>query len=336
MALIEIAVDLGSSFTTIYKKGSGIVLKEPSVVCIVAGGKNLRVVETGVKAKKMQGRTGENLVIVSPICEGVVKNEQLAVAMLTNFVKKVVPGSVVKSKISALICVPCGMTSEELRDLEKVVYLSGITKMQFVPSVIAAAMGERLKTSLPRGHVVVNIGGGTTEVAAISLNTILNACSIGIGGKLMDISVSEYIKDNYNILVSEATAEKIRKDIGSLYDSDKSNMQFSGADISSSRPVTDVISAEDVKTAVCYFYERIAEAISVTINACKPDIIADISETGVTVAGGAALITGLEQYLRGRLNLPVTISDQPENAVILGAAALLNDARLLQAVVDNN
>lgn len=336
MAAIEIAIDLGSSFTTIYKKGSGIVLKEPSVVCIQAGGKNLKVIEVGLKAKKMQGRTGENLVIVSPICEGIVKNMELAVVMLKSFIQKIVPASLVKSKISALVCVPCGVTDEELKDLEKVIYLSGIGKLQFVPSVIASAMGDRLKTSSPRGYVVVNIGGGTTEVAVISLNTILNACSIGIGGKLMDISVSEYIKDHYNILISGATAEKIRKDIGSLYDSDKSNIEFSGADISSSRPVTDVIGAGDVKTAVCYFYDRIAEAVQVTINSCKPDIIADITDTGIIVAGGAALITGLEQYFKSCLNLPVTLSEQPENAVILGAAALINDQRLLQAVIDNN
>lgn len=336
MATIEIAIDLGSSFVTIYKKGSGIVLKEPSVVCIQAGGKTPKVVETGIKAKKMQGRTGENLIIVSPICEGIVKNVELATVMLKSFIQKIVPTSLIKPKINALVCVPCGITNEELKDLEKVAYLSGVVKLQFVPSVMASAMGDRLKTSSPRGYVIVNIGGGTTEVAVISLNTILNACSVGIGGKLMDMSVSEYIKDHYKIVVSEQTAEKIRKDIGSLYDSDKSNIEFSGADISSSRPVTDVISAADIKTAVCYFYDRIAEAVQVTINACKPDIISDISDTGIIVAGGASLITGLEQYFRSRLNLPVTLSEHPDNAVVLGAAALLNDPKLLQAVIDNN
>ena len=336
MATIDIAIDMGSSNTVIYKRGSGIVLREPSVVCLQMGAKHAKIKEIGSKAKKMQGRTGENITVVYPICEGVVKNVDLAIVMLKYFISKVIPQGAFRPKIRAILCVPCGLSSEELNDYDKVMYGAGVGRLHIIPSILAAAIGDELKTSQARGSIVVNIGGGTTEVAVISLNSIVSGCSVAVGGRLMDTALIEYIQKVYNIRISELSAEKIKCDIASLYENDKSNIEFSGADVSSNRPVSDVIGAKDVRNAVISFYDDVIKTIEAVINTCKPDIIADITQVGAVVSGGGANITGLENYFRKILNMPIIVSDQAENSVILGAGKLLNDEYLLNKILEEN
>lgn len=336
MATIDIAIDMGSTNTVIYKRGSGIVLREPSVVCLQTGGKHVKVKEIGLKAKKMQGRTGENTTVVYPVCEGVVKNVDLCIAMLKHFISKVIPTGAFRPKIRAILCVPCGLNSEELNDYEKVMYGAGVGRLQIIPSILAAGIGEELKTSQARGSIVVNIGGGTTEVAVISLNSIVSGCSVAIGGRLMDTTLIEYVQKVFGIKISEISAEKIKHEIASLYENDKSNIEFSGADVSSNRPVSDVIGARDVRRAVISFYDDIIKTIQAVINTCKPDIISDITEVGAVVSGGGANITGLENYFRKVLNMPVLVSEQAENSVILGAGKLLSDEYLLNKILEEN
>ncbi len=337
MATIDIAIDLGSSNTVIYKRGSGIVLREPSVVCLNTSGKHAKIKEIGIKAKKMQGRTGDNTVVVYPVCEGVIKNVDLSIAMLKHFISKILPqNTLFKPKIRAVVCVPCGLTSEELADYEKVMYGAGVGRLHLVPSILAAAIGDELKTSQARGSIAVNIGGGTTEVAVISLNSIVSGCSVAIGGRLMDTALIEYVQNYFNVRISEVSAEKIKHEIASLYETDKSNIEFNGADVSSNRPVSDVIGARDVRRAVVSFYDDIITTIEAVINTCNPDIISDITEAGVVVSGGGANITGLENYFRKNLNMPVIVSDQAENSVILGAGKLLSDEYLLNKVLEEN
>lgn len=336
MASYDLAIDLGSSNTTIYKMGSGIVLKEPTALCIQTSSKGNAVKEFGIKAKRMQGRTGENSVVVYPVREGVIKNEELTTSLLKYFLAKVLPVTTLKPRVRAVIGVPCGLTQEEISSYEKVAYKAGISRVSFVPSIIASAIGDKLKTGHARGSVVVNIGGGTTEIAVISLNTIINAISVGVGGKAMDVSIKDYVAEYYSINISESMAEKIKQEIGSLFETDKSNMEFNGADISSSSPVSDIISAQDVARALYNYYDKIILSIQATINSCKPDIISDISQTGVQVSGAGCKITGLEGYFRKKLNLPVVVSDNPENSVILGLGILLSDEELLRSVIDEN
>ncbi len=337
MATIDIAIDMGSSNTVIYKRGSGIVLREPSVVCLATGGKHAKVKEIGLKAKKMQGRTGENTVVVYPVCEGVIKNVDLSIEMLKHFISKILPqNTLLKPKIRAVVCVPCGLSQEELADYERVMYGAGIGRLHIIPSILAAAIGDELKTSQARGSIVVNIGGGTTEIAVISLNSIVSGCSVAVGGRLMDTALIEYTQDYFNIRISEISAERIKHEIASLYETDKSNMEFSGADVSSNRPVSDVIGAKDVRKAIVTFYDDIIYTIQAVINTCNPDIISDITESGVVVSGGGANITGLENYFRKELAMPVIVSDQAENSVILGAGKLLSDEFLLNKILEEN
>lgn len=336
MSVMDIAIDMGSSYTTIFKKGSGIVLKEPSVICLEKAGKVSKIKEIGQKAKKMQGRIGTGLAIVNPIVEGVIKNVELCTEMLKYFLEKITPYSVIKPKIRAVVTIPCGLTEEEISDYEKVLYGANIGRVYFVPNILASAIGEDIKVSQSRGNLVVNIGGGKTEIGVVSLNTLLNGCSLSIGGKLMDTAIVEYVKDLLNISISDATAERIKHEVASLYETDRSSTQFSGSDISSNRPVTEIVSAKQISVAVSTFYDDIIKTIEGVINSCKPDIVADITETGVLVCGGGSLITGLENYFRNRLDLPITIAENPSDSVILGAGKLISDEFLLENILREN
>ena len=336
MAVIDIAIDMGSSYTTIFKKGSGIVLREPTAVCIQKASKGTKVKEVGIKAKKMQGRTGVNTAVVFPVVEGVIKNVDLCIEMLTQFLAKIVPNTFIRPKIRAVVTVPCGLTSEEVADYEKVMYGANIGRIYIVPTILASAIGDDIKTSQPRGSLVVNIGGGKTESAVISLDSIVNGCMVSIGGKLMDSAITERVKDLFDINISETTAEKIKQEVASLYENDRSSLEFSGADISSSRPVTEVVNAKQISIAVSTFYDDIIKAINGIINTCKPDIVADITEAGIVVSGGGSQITGLENYFRKALNLSVKVPDNAVNSVILGAGKLISDEFLLEKVMREN
>ncbi len=336
MAVIDIAIDMGSTYTTIFKKGSGIVLREPTAICLQKTAKGNKVKEIGQKAKKMQGRTGVNTAVVFPVCEGVIKNVDLCSQMLTYFLSKVIPNSFIKPKIRAVVTIPCGLTAEEIADYEKVMYGANIGRVYLVPAIIASAIGDDIKTSQPRGSLVVNIGGGKTEVAVISLDSIVNGCMLSIGGKQMDIAIIEYVKSLFNINISESTAEKIKQEVASLYENDRSAIEFSGADISSSRPVTEVVTSKQISIAVSTFYDDIIKTINSIINSCKPDIVADITESGILVTGGGSQITGLENYFRKSLNLSVKVPDNPNNSVILGAGKLISDEFLLEKIIREN
>jgi len=336
MSVLDLAIDMGSTYTTIFKKGSGIVLKEPTVLCLEKSGKTTKVKEIGLKAKKMQGRTGTGSAVVYPIVEGVIKNVDLCIEMLKYFLNKVTPFSVVKPKIRAVVTIPCGLSEDEVNDYEKVMYGAGIGRINLVPGILASAIGDDVKVSQPRGSLIVNIGGGKTEIAVISLNSILSGCSLSIGGKLMDTAIVEYVKDLLNVSISDTTAERIKQEVASLYDSDRSSTQFSGADISSNRPVTEVVNAKQISVAVSTFYDDIIRTIEGVINSCKPDIVADITETGVVLSGGGSAITGLESYFRKKLDLPITVSENPSDSVIIGAGKLVSDEFLLENILREN
>lgn len=336
MAVIDLAIDMGSSYTTIFKKGSGIVLKEPTCICLQKVAKGNVIKEIGQKAKKMQGRTGAGSAVVFPVCEGIIKNVDLCIDILKYFLEKVIPYSVIKQKIRAVVTIPCGLNEDEINDYEKVMYGAGIGRIHLVPSILAAAIGEDLKVSQPRGRLIVNIGGGKTEVAVLALNSIVNGVMLSIGGNLMDTSIIECIQDLFNMEISQSTAEKIKCEVASLFSTDRSSLQFSGSDISSNRPITEVVSAGQISIAVSTFYDDIIKTIEAVINACKPDIIADITDLGVTLTGGCSNITGAENYFKKALNLPVTVSENASNSVALGAGKLISDEYFLNSVLKEN
>ena len=330
MAVIEIAIDMGSSNTTIYKKGRGIVLKEPSVLCLQNNDKVFKVLAIGNDAKKMQGRTEDDSVIVSPIVEGVVKNIELATEMMQHFLAKISPRPFTKYK--ALVCLPCGVTEDEMQDFRKVMYSSGVGRVSFASSLVCMALGN-INAPETKAYLGVNIGGGKTEVGAILNNVILSGCSVGIGGKMMDSAICEYVKEGHNLKISNITAEKVKNEIATLYDTDKSNLEVSGADLMSNRYVTDIVHAREVRDSIIGYFDRIVAAILSVINECQPDVVADIHERGIYVCGGVSQTTGIETYLRKLLDVPVVVCDQPENIVILGAGKLISDSALYSEIV---
>ncbi|MBQ3494709.1 MAG: rod shape-determining protein [Clostridia bacterium] len=330
MALIEFAIDIGSSNTVIYKKGSGIVLREPTLIALQNTQKhNYKVLAVGLEAKKLQGKTGEDVTIVSPIVEGVIKNTELAVEMVKYFLSKIAKGF---DKLKALVIVPCGVTDEEIKDFQKVMFSSGVGKVSFVSSLVCLSLGSNnLQTN--HSQLVVNIGGGKTEVGAVINSSVLSGCNISFGGRAIDNSIVDFIQNSHNLKISNVTAEKIKNEIASLYETDRSNMEIAGADIMSNRFVSDVVSAREIRPVIADGLSKIIATILAVIGECAPDVVADIHNKGILLSGGVSQLVGIENFMSKILETPVTVLEQPENTVIMGAGKLLNDAVLYAEVV---
>jgi rod shape-determining protein MreB len=336
MANVEFAIELGTTSTTIYKKGSGIVLIEPSLVAKNINGKKTVVKAVGYLAKKMQGKTANNTIITSPIKDGVIEDSKHAQTMLKYFIKKVMPKKLFKQKVKILFVVPCGLTVKEKTLYKNVAYNVGASKVEFVPSVIASLVGSGVNTKLPNGVISLNLGGGTFSVASVSLNTIIAGYTISIGGEKMDQAIKAYVKETYELEISLQTAEKIKQEIGSLYIHDNSNMEVSGIDTSTKSPRQDVVTSSNVRPAIEHYFDKIVSAIEDVLNNCSPDIVADISNNGVYITGGLASLTGIENYFKKRLRLPIIMSDKPEEACIIGAGKLLSDKKALSTIIKEN
>lgn len=330
MALIEIAIDMGSSNTVIYKKGSGIVLREPTLIALQNTQKhNYKVLAVGLDAKKLQGKTGEDVTIVSPIVEGIIKNTELAVELVKYFLSKITKAF---DKVKALVVVPCGITEEEIKDFQKVMFSSGIGKVSFVSSLVCLSLGSNnLQTN--HSQLVVNIGGGKTEVGAVINSSVLTGCNISFGGRSIDNSIVEFVQNTHNLKISNVTAEKIKNEIASLYETDRSNMEIAGADLMSNRFVSDVVSAREIRPVIADGLSKVIATILAVIGECAPDVVADIHNKGIVLSGGVSQMVGIEGFMSKILETPVTILEQPENTVILGAGKLLNDQVLYAEVV---
>lgn len=336
MAQLEFAIELGSSNTVIYKKGSGIVLVEPSLIAIDVSTKKKTVKAVGFSAKKILGKTNENTVISAPIKEGIIVDEKLAFEMLKIFMKKVTPKSVLNKKVRFLFVIPCGISEKEKAQFKSLGYAVGANKIEFVPNVICALIGCGVSTSSSSGTMSMNLGGGTVNLAAISLNTIISGYSISIGGKKMDEAIRVYVKEAYELEVSLQTSEKIKHEAGSLYIHDTSNLEVSGIDVNTKSPRQDVVMGRNIRPAIEFYFNKIVAAVEDVLNNCSPDIVADIANNGIYVTGGLAKLTGLQNYLKTRLRLPIIVSDIAEEAVILGAGKLLNDKKTLNMILSEN
>lgn len=330
MAIVEIAIDIGSSNTVIYKKGSGVVLREPTLIALQNTQKhNYKVLAVGLEAKKLQGKTGEDVTIVSPVVEGVIKNTELAVEMIKYFLSKITKGF---EKFKALVVVPCGVTEEEIKDFQKVMFSSGIGRVSFVSSLVCLALGSK-NTQANHSQLIVNIGGGKTEIGAVINASVLSGCTISYGGRSIDNAIVEFLQETHNIKISNVTAEKIKNEIASLYETDRSNIEIAGADVMSNRFVSDVVAAREIRPVIADGLSRIVATILAVIGECAPDVVADIHNKGIYLSGGVSQLVGIEEFMSKILEIPVVVLDQPENTVILGAGKLLNDSVLYAEVV---
>lgn len=326
----DLAIDLGTANTLVYVKGKGIILNEPSVVAIEK--KSEEVLAVGLEAKKMVGRTPGNIIAIRPMKDGVIADFEIAEKMLRHFISKVHNRSAFVSP-RIIICVPSKITQVEQRAVRDSASLAGGREVYLVEEPIAAAIGAGLPIAEPAGNMVVDIGGGTTDVAVISLAGIVYSESVKVAGDKMDDAIVYYIKRKYNLLIGDHMAELIKLGIGSAYPLDeKKTMAIKGRDLITGIPKTLVIDDAEVREALAEPISAIVNAIKVALENTPPELAGDIIDRGIVLTGGGSLLNGMDIRLREETNLPVITVDNPLITVVLGTGAVLDELDLLKKV----
>lgn len=334
MAVIEIGVEIGTAYTSIYMPGNGIVLREPSVVAFIGDPENKRVHAVGTQAELMFGKTPERTTLVEPVSEGVIVDPAACGIMLREFVKKILPdGYIFFPRIKAILGVPTGLGVEERIVYEDVCATAGIAEVTMVDNILLAGVGLDIPIYAAGGGIVVNIGAGTTEIAAMSLAGVVSGCGITIGGDMMDKAIVDFIAGKHELKIGKRTARKIKDSIGSLYENDTSEMSVSGRHIRTRNTASAYVAAADICDVIKPYYLRIADAVESTINMCPPEIVGEIHNKGIYVVGGGSRVLGLEKVFADRLGVAVYTVDEPSYCVISGAGKLLGDKQLLQQIL---
>jgi len=329
----DLAIDLGTANTLIYVKGQGIVCNESSVVAVQKDPRGARrVLAVGLEAKRMLGRTPGNIVAIRPLKDGVIADFETTEAMLRYFIQKVHNRrALVRPRI--VICVPNGITEVEKRAVKESAESAGAREVYLMEEPMAAAIGAGLPVTEPVGNMIVDIGGGTTEVAVISLAGVVFSRSIRVGGDKMDESIIQYIKRKYNLLIGERTAELIKITIGSAYPGDEiQTMEIKGRDLVAGVPKTVELSDEEIRDSLLESVNQIVEAVRVALERTPPELASDIVDKGIVLAGGGALLRNLDVLLREETGLPVVVADDPLTAVVMGAGKALDELSLLKEV----
>ena len=330
----DMGIDLGTANTLVYIKGQGIVVREPSVVAIRDDSKE--VLAFGEEAKKMIGRTPGNIVAIRPMKDGVIADFDVTESMLRYFIQKAAAKKgVVTPRIA--ICVPYGVTEVEKRAIEEAARQAGARDAYLIEEPMAAAIGAGLRVEEPEGNMVVDIGGGTTEIAIISLGGIVTAKSIRIGGDEFDESIVSYVKKEYNLAIGERTAEDVKISIGSTFKDDQEhNMQIRGRDLISGLPKTIEISSAEVRDALKEPINSIVDAIKSTLEKTPPELASDIMENGIMLTGGGALLRGLDKLVKQETGMPVQIAENPLDCVALGTGKSVEDQEIFEKVLMMN
>src|SRR5215207_6858158 len=330
----DLAIDLGTANTLIYVKGQGIVCNESSVVAVqkdARGGR--RVLAVGLEAKKMLGRTPGNIVAIRPLKDGVIADFEITEAMLKYFIQKVHNHRRRLVRPRVVICVPNGITEVEKRAVKESAESAGAREVYLIEEPMAAAIGAGLPITEPVGNMIIDIGGGTTEVAVISLAGVVFSRSIRVGGDKMDEAISQYIKRKYNLLIGERTAELIKITIGSAYPGEEvQTMEIKGRDLVAGVPKTVVITDEEIRDSLLEPINQIVEAVRLSLERTPPELASDIVDRGIVLAGGGALLRNLDILLREETGLPVMMADDPLTAVVMGAGKALDEISLLREV----
>ena len=329
----DLAIDLGTANTLIYVKGQGIVCNESSVVAVQKDPRGARrVLAVGLEAKRMLGRTPGNIVAIRPLKDGVIADFETTEAMLRYFIQKVHNRrALVRPRI--VICVPNGITEVEKRAVKESAESAGAREVYLMEEPMAAAIGAGLPVTEPVGNMIVDIGGGTTEVAVISLAGVVFSRSIRVGGDKMDEAIIQYIKRKYNLLIGERTAELIKITIGSAYPTEEiQTMEIKGRDLLAGVPKTIELTDEEIRDSLLESINQIVEAVRVALERTPPELASDIVDKGIVLAGGGALLRNLDVLLREETGLPVVVADDPLTAVVMGAGKALDELSLLREV----
>jgi rod shape-determining protein MreB len=326
----DLAIDLGTANTLVYIANKGVVLREPSVVAVHRDTK--QVLAVGMEAKRMLGRTPGSIVAIRPMKDGVIANFEITEAMLKYFIMKVHNRKrLVRPRI--VIGVPSGITQVERRAVRDSAVSAGAREVYLIEEPMAAAIGVGLPIEEPSGNMIVDIGGGTTEVAVISLSGVVYSRSMRVGGDVLDETIVNYIKRKYNLLIGERTAEDIKMRIGSAIPlREQLTQEVKGRDLVAGMPKTLLINDGEIREALAEPVGNIIETVRVALERTPPELAADIVDKGIVLAGGGALLRGLDALLREETGLPVTTADDPLSAVVLGTGHLLDDFDLLRRV----
>ncbi len=318
----DVAIDLGTANTLIYIKGRGIVLNEPSIVAFDRNTK--KIIELGNKAKEMQGREHREIRVTRPMRDGVIADFEIAEGMIRAFIKKVTPNSVASKRI--VIAVPSGVTEVEKRAVRDAAEHAGAKEVHLIAEPMSAAIGIGIDVEAPVGNMIIDIGGGTTEIAVIALAGIVNEESIRIAGDEMNNAIMQFFKKNYNLLIGERTAEAIKCEVGSAVPlKEEVTIQVKGRDLVGGIPKTSEVSSVEIREALNENISQIVESVKQTLERTPPELSADILDSGVMLTGGGALLKGLDERIRMETNLPVHVADDPLTAVVRGAGKCIEN-----------
>ena len=327
----DIGIDLGTANTLVFMRGKGIIMREPSVVAVDTKTDTVRCV--GQEAKQVIGRTPGSIVAVRPLKDGVIADFDITTSMLKLFIKRAC-GAAVLFRPRIVICIPSGVTEVERRAVREAAEHAGARSVMIIEEPMAAAIGAGLPIEEPTGNMVVDIGGGTSEVAVISLGGIVAARSIRIGGDEFDSAIIAFIKRKYNLLIGERTAEQVKINIGSAYPmEEETTMDIKGRNLVDGLPKNITISSEEIREALNESVSLIIDAIKETLELTPPELAADIIDRGITLTGGGALLCGLSQLIQKETGIDVHVAENPLDCVAAGTGSVLDNIELLREVV---
>ncbi len=326
----DMAIDLGTANTLVYVRGQGIVLNEPSVVAINA--QNGRALAVGMEAKRMIGRTPAHITAIRPLRDGVIADFDITEKMLRYFIQKVHRRKWARPRI--VICVPSGITPVERRAVEEAAYHAGARRAYTIEEPMAAAIGSGLPIGEPAGSMVVDVGGGTTEVAVISLGGIVVSRSIRVGGDELDTAIIDWVKKEYNVLIGERTAEQLKLAVGSAWPyADEPSAEVRGRDLVTGLPKTILLSSPEIREAIEEPTQAIVDAVKFTLDKTPPELAADVVERGIVITGGGALLVGLDHRLAHETGMPIVTVAHPLQSVVIGSGKCLEEFDTLQNVL---
>ena len=335
MSTSYIGMKLGSTTTYIYKPGNGIVLREASLIAMPTNLKIKDVKAIGNDAKKLLGRTPENIKIYAPILNGVVQYEELAIQMLKGFLKKIFPNKKIGQNIKAVLCVPLGITPQEKKDLEVVCFKAGIADVFLVPDIICYALGNGIDIKSETSQLIVNIGGDTTNIATVSNYSIIKGYNFSIGGELINIAIAKFIEETYNISITPEQADKLKLEICSLFENYSASMEIVGINKITQTKEKVLINSSELYPIIKYYYGKIAEAINSIIQECDPTIVSDIAKNGIYFYGGATRIVGLERFMAEHTKFKIHFSNISKSNIV-GTGELIKYPQLLKRILKNN
>ena len=326
----DIGIDLGTANTLVYVEDQGIVLREPSVVAVQSD--TNKVLAVGDEAKQMLGRTPSNIVAVRPLKDGVIANFEVTETMLRHFISKVHNGRM-RTKPRVVIAVPAGITDVEKRAVQESAMHAGAREVYLIEEPMAAAIGAGLPVQDPAGNMIIDIGGGTTEIAIISLSGIVFSSSLRVAGDELDKTIVQYMKRSYNLMIGGRTAEEIKMKIGSAHPMEmETSTEVKGRDLMTGMPKTRVITSKEVREVLLEPISAIVDSVRTALESCPPELSADLVDRGLVLAGGGALLRGLDKLLSEQTGLPVHVADDPLSAVAEGTGRCLNQIQFLRQV----